>query len=100
MKAAIAAVGLPAFMVSLDNLVVTTALPAMRTAFDASTGDLQWIVDAYTLPFAALLLTAAALGDRIGRRRMFLGGIVLFTLASAAAALAAELGRDGDRSNR
>jgi EmrB/QacA subfamily drug resistance transporter len=87
-KAAIAAVGLPAFMVSLDNLVVTTALPAMRTAFGASTGDLQWIVDAYTLPFAALLLTAAALGDRFGRRLVFLVGIATFTGASAACALA------------
>lgn len=87
-KAVIAAVGLPAFMVSLDNLVVTTALPAMRTAFDASTGDLQWIVDAYTLPFAALLLTAAALGDRFGRRLIFLAGIGIFTCASAGCALA------------
>ena len=88
MKAAIAAVGIPAFMVSLDNLVVTTALPAMRTAFDASTSDLQWIVDAYTLPFAALLLTAAALGDRFGRRLIFVAGIAVFTAASAGCALA------------
>lgn len=92
MKAAIAAVGLPAFMVSLDNLVVTTALPAMRTAFGASTGDLQWIVDAYTLPFAALLLTAAALGDRFGRRLVFILGIGLFTCASAGCALATTIG--------
>ncbi|MEU4244079.1 MFS transporter [Actinoplanes sp. NPDC026619] len=92
MKAVIAAVGLPAFMVSLDNLVVTTALPAMRTAFDASTGDLQWIVDAYTLPYAALLLTAAALGDRFGRRLIFMIGIVVFTCASAGCALATTVG--------
>ena len=86
----LAAVGIPIFMVTLDNLVVTTALPVIRTSLGASITDLQWFVNAYTLPFAAFLLTAAALGDRIGRRRMFVGGIVLFTLASAAAALASE----------
>ena len=90
LAAVLAAVGIPIFMVTLDNLVVTTALPSIRTALGASITDLQWFVNAYTLPFAAFLLTAAALGDRIGRRRLFLGGIVLFTLASAAAALAAE----------
>src|SRR5918997_4893656 len=90
LAAVLAAVGIPIFMVTLDNLVVTTALPVIRTSLDASLTDLQWFVNAYTLPFAAFLLTAAALGDRIGRRRMFLGGIVLFTLASAAAALAVE----------
>ena len=90
LAAVLAAVGIPIFMVTLDNLVVTTALPVIRTSLGASLTDLQWFVNAYTLPFAAFLLTAAALGDRIGRRRMFLGGIVLFTLASAAAALAAE----------
>lgn len=77
-------------MGSLDNLVVSTALPVIRTELGASLADLQWFVNAYTLPFAAFLLTAAALGDRIGRRRMFLAGIALFTLASAGAALAAE----------
>ena len=90
LAAVLVAVGIPIFMVTLDNLVVTTALPVIRTSLGASITDLQWFVNAYTLPFAAFLLTAAALGDRIGRRRMFLGGIVLFTLASAAAALAAE----------
>src|SRR5215207_6327932 len=86
----LAAVGIPVFMVTLDNLVVTTALPVIRTSLGASITDLQWFVNAYTLPFAAFLLTAAALGDRIGRRRMFVAGIVLFTLASAAAALSTE----------
>jgi EmrB/QacA subfamily drug resistance transporter len=90
LAAVLAAVGIPIFMVTLDNLVVTTALPVIRTSLGASITDLQWFVNAYTLPFAAFLLTAAALGDRIGRRRMFVGGIVLFTLASAAAALASE----------
>ncbi|WP_229073209.1 DHA2 family efflux MFS transporter permease subunit [Actinoplanes sp. DH11] len=86
----LAAVGIPTFMGSLDNLVVSTALPVIRTELGASLTDLQWFVNAYTLPFAAFLLTAAALGDRIGRRRMFLAGIALFTAASAGAALATE----------
>jgi EmrB/QacA subfamily drug resistance transporter len=90
LAAVLAAVGIPTFMVSLDNLVVSTALPVIRTELHASITDLQWFVNAYTLPFAAFLLTAAALGDRLGRRRMFLGGIVIFTLASAAAALSTE----------
>ncbi|MFY1688098.1 DHA2 family efflux MFS transporter permease subunit [Plantactinospora sp. WMMB782] len=90
LAAVLAAVGIPMFMVTLDNLVVTTALPVIRTELGASLTDLQWFVNAYTLPFAALLLTAAALGDRVGRRRLFLAGIALFTLASAACALATE----------
>ena len=90
LAAVLAAVGIPMFMVTLDNLVVTTALPVIRTELGASLTDLQWFVNAYTLPFAAFLLTAAALGDRLGRRRMFVAGIVLFTLASAAAALSTE----------
>ncbi|PRY33238.1 MFS transporter [Pseudosporangium ferrugineum] len=90
LAAVLAAVGIPTFMVTLDNLVVTTALPVIRTELGASLADLQWFVNAYTLPFAAFLLTAAALGDRLGRRRMYIAGIVVFTLASAAAALATE----------
>jgi EmrB/QacA subfamily drug resistance transporter len=77
-------------MVTLDNLVVTNALPVIKTELGASLTDLQWFVNAYTLAFAALLLTAAAIGDRLGRRRMFLAGIALFTLASAACAVATE----------
>jgi EmrB/QacA subfamily drug resistance transporter len=88
LAAILAAVGIPIFMVTLDNLVVSTALPVIRTDLNASIQDLQWFVNAYTLPFAAFLLTAAALGDRLGRRRMFVAGLVVFTLASAAAALA------------
>src|ERR1700712_504900 len=76
------------FMTQLDNLVVTTALPAIRTSLGASLSSLEWTVNAYTLTFAVLLLTGAALGDRFGRRRLFLGGLALFTVASAAAALA------------
>ncbi|MDQ3787056.1 MAG: MFS transporter, partial [Actinomycetota bacterium] len=90
MAAVLAAVSIPMFMVTLDNLVVTTALPVIKTSLNASLTDLQWFVNAYTLSFAALLLTAAALGDRIGRRRLFLAGTALFTVASAACALATE----------
>ncbi|MDP9794295.1 EmrB/QacA subfamily drug resistance transporter [Catenuloplanes nepalensis] len=90
LAAVLAAVGIPMFMVTLDNLVVTTALPVIKDELGASLTDLQWFVNAYTLPFAALLLTASALGDRIGRKRLFLAGIALFTLASAACATATE----------
>jgi EmrB/QacA subfamily drug resistance transporter len=76
------------FMVTLDNLVVTTALPSIRVDLDASIAALGWTVNAYTLAFAVLLLPAAALGDRFGRRRTFAFGLGAFTLASAAAALA------------
>ena len=75
------------FMVSLDNLVVTTALPVIRRSLHASVSQLEWTVNAYTLTFAVLLLTGAALGDRFGRRRLFALGILLFTGASALAAL-------------
>src|SRR6188472_4444608 len=76
------------FMVVLDNLVVTTALPSIRVDLGASIEQLQWFVNAYTLSFAVLLLTGAALGDRFGRRRVFTLGLGIFTAASAAAALA------------
>jgi EmrB/QacA subfamily drug resistance transporter len=76
------------FMVTLDNLVVTTALPSIRSDLGASLEDLEWTVNGYTLAFAVFLLTGAALGDRFGRRRMFLVGITIFTVASAFAALA------------
>jgi EmrB/QacA subfamily drug resistance transporter len=76
------------FMVVLDNLVVSTALPVIRTDLGASLEQLEWTVNAYTLTFAVLLLTGAALGDRFGRKRIFAVGLALFTGASAAAALA------------
>jgi EmrB/QacA subfamily drug resistance transporter len=76
------------FMVVLDNLVVTTALPSIRADLGATIQSLEWTVNAYTLSYAVLLLTGAALGDRFGRRRMFVIGLGMFTLASAAAALA------------
>jgi EmrB/QacA subfamily drug resistance transporter len=75
-------------MVTLDNLVVTTALPVIRRDLNAGIEGLEWTVNAYTLTFAVLLLTGAALGDRFGRRRLFAIGLGLFTAASAAAALA------------
>jgi EmrB/QacA subfamily drug resistance transporter len=75
------------FMAALDNLVVTTALPVIRSSFNASLGELEWIVNAYTLTFAVLLLTGAALGDRFGRKRLFIIGLVVFTAGSAVAAL-------------
>src|SRR5438445_2169516 len=80
------------FMVTLDNLVVTTALPVIRRDLHAGLGSLEWTVNAYTLTFAVLLLTGAALGDRFGRKRMFAVGLGIFTLASAAAALAPSIG--------
>src|SRR5207302_4630733 len=80
------------FMVTLDNLVVTTAIPVIRRDLHAGIGGLEWTVNAYTLTFAVLLLSGAALGDRFGRRRMLAIGLGIFTVASAAAALAPTIG--------
>src|SRR6201996_1553038 len=87
---AIVSVGL--FMVVLDNLVVSVALPSIHRDLGASIQSLEWTVNAYTLSYAVLLLTGAALGDRFGRKRMFMSGIALFTVSSAAAALAPSIG--------
>jgi EmrB/QacA subfamily drug resistance transporter len=87
---AIVSIGL--FMVVLDNLVVTVALPSIHRDLGASVQSLEWTVNAYTLSYAVLLLTGAALGDRLGRKRMFMAGIALFTVSSAAAALAPSIG--------
>jgi EmrB/QacA subfamily drug resistance transporter len=76
------------FMTALDTLVVTTALPVLRTSLHTNLAGLEWTVNAYNLAFACFLLTGAAVGDRFGRRRMFCVGIGAFALASAAAALA------------
>src|SRR5262245_45816546 len=76
------------FMVALDALVVATTLSSIRQDFGASIEALQWTVNAYNLSFAVLLLTGAALGDRFGRRRMFIAGLAVFTLASALCAVA------------
>ncbi len=76
------------FMTTLDNLVVTTALPVIHRDLHASLSGLEWTVNAYTLTFAVFLITGAALGDRFGRRRMLVIGLAIFTAGSAAAALA------------
>ena len=80
------------FMAALDTLVVTTALTTIRLDLGASIEQLEWTVNAYNLSFAVLLMTAAALGDRFGRRRMFAAGLGLFSVASAACALAPDVG--------
>src|SRR5882724_1759280 len=80
------------FMATLDNLVVTTALPVIRKDLHATVESLEWTVNAYTLTFAVLLLTGAALGDRFGRRRLLIIGVTVFTAASAASALAPSIG--------
>ena len=81
-------ISLAYFMVTLDALVVVTALPSIHRQFGGSLATLQWTVSAYNTTYAAGILTAAALGDRLGRRRVFLGGLVLFAVASALCALA------------
>ncbi len=76
------------FMTALDALVVVTALPAIHAGLGGNVSTLEWTINAYTLAFAAGIITAAALGDKFGRRRMYVTGLVLFTAASAACALA------------
>jgi EmrB/QacA subfamily drug resistance transporter len=85
---ALAITSVAVFMVTLDNLVVTTAIPVIRQDLHAGLSGLQWTVNAYTLTFAVLLLTGSALGDRFGRRRLLAIGVAIFTAASAGAALA------------
>lgn len=86
---ALGLVSVCAFLTSLDVMVVVTALPVIRTDLDATLADLEWTINSYTLAFACLLLTGAALGDRFGRRRMYVIGLVVFSAASAVAAAAA-----------
>jgi EmrB/QacA subfamily drug resistance transporter len=80
------------FMAALDTLVVAAALSTIRIDLGASVGQLEWTVNAYNLSFGVLLITAAALGDRLGRRRMYATGLTVFALASAACALAPSVG--------
>jgi EmrB/QacA subfamily drug resistance transporter len=87
---AIVSIGL--FMVVLDNLVVSVALPSIHRDLGASIQSLEWTVNAYVLSYAVLLLTGAALGDRFGRKRAFISGLMLFTISSAAAAMAPTIG--------
>jgi len=84
---AIVAASLPMFMATLDNLVMTSALPVIQVDLGSSVGQLSWFMNAYTLTFATFMLPAATLGDRLGRRRMMLAGVAVFTLASIASAL-------------
>ncbi|CAL9337001.1 Multidrug resistance protein Stp [Actinosynnema sp. ALI-1.44] len=83
---------LASFMMALDSLVVTTALATIREDLGASVEALEWTVNAYNLTFAVLLLTGAALGERFGRRRVFVVGLAVFTVASAGCALAPDIG--------
>src|SRR5262245_12333370 len=76
------------FMVALDSLVVVTALPAMHRDLGGSISTLEWTVNAFTLTYAAGIITATALGDRLGRRLVFVLGLGVFTLSSVACAIA------------
>jgi EmrB/QacA subfamily drug resistance transporter len=84
---AVVAASLPMFMATLDNLVMTTALPVVRADLGSTVGQLAWFMNAYTLAFATFMLPAATLGDRLGRRRVMIAGVTVFTLASIASAL-------------
>src|SRR5215211_127934 len=81
------AVSVATFMLLLDITVVNVALPSMRDDLGASFTDLQWVVDAYALTLAAFVLTSGSLADRFGRRRVFVVGLAIFTVASALCAL-------------
>jgi EmrB/QacA subfamily drug resistance transporter len=84
------AVSVATFMLLLDITVVNTALPSIREDLGASFTDLQWVIDAYTVSLAALVLTAGVLADRLGRRRVFAAGLGIFTVASLLAGLATD----------
>jgi MFS family permease len=88
----LALASLGAFMASLDVVIVATALPTLQTHLGASLADLEWTINAYNLVFACLMLTGAALGDRFGRRRMYVAGLLVFVLGSALAALSTSAG--------
>src|SRR3954462_8502144 len=84
---------LAAFAINLDTTIVNVALPSLVRELHASTSELQWIVDAYSLVFAALLLAAGSTSDRLGRKGMLLGGLAVFGLASVAGGLASTPGQ-------
>ena len=88
----LALTSIASLMVALDTLVVSTALTTIREDLAASVEELEWTVNSYNLSLAVLLLPAAALGDRFGRRRLFAGGLALFSAASAACALSPDVG--------
>src|SRR4051795_8723830 len=80
-------------VITLDNTILNVALPALVRDLDATTSQLQWIVDGYTLVFAGLLLTAGSLGDRFGRRGALTAGLMIFGLGSVASAFAGSAGQ-------
>jgi MFS family permease len=86
------ALGFGLFMIMLDNTIVNVALPSLQRDLHASPETLAWTVNAYVVPFAAFILLGGKLGDRFGRRRMFVVGLAIFTLASAACALSSTAG--------
>src|SRR5215475_14952546 len=88
----VALAGLGAFMAALDVVVVSTALPTLQHKLGASLADLEWTINAYSLVFGALMLTGAALGDRFGRRRMYVLGLMTFVAGSAFAAVSSGAG--------
>jgi EmrB/QacA subfamily drug resistance transporter len=88
----LALTGTALFMIVLDNLIVASALPSIERSLHTPLGNAEWVLDAYILSFAVLILTGAALGERFGRRRVFVIGLVIFTAASAAGALANGIG--------
>src|SRR4051794_25746491 len=88
----IALTGIGSLMAALDTLVVSTALSTIRVDLGASVEALEWTVNAYNLSFAVLLITAAALGDRYGRRNLYAAGLGIFSVASALCALAPGVG--------
>lgn len=92
LAATLAVASIASFMTSIDMMVVTTALPALRRSLGGDVGALEWTVNAYLLAFACLLLTASGLGDRFGRRRIFAFGLAGFATSSVAAALAPNIG--------
>src|ERR1700754_2454232 len=92
MRRTFAITALALFMFSLDRTVVLTALPDIGADLGSGLNGLQWTLNAYTLAFAVLVVTGAALGDRFGRRRMLVVGLALFTLGSALAALSDSIG--------
>src|SRR5918993_5989158 len=89
----LALASLGSFLAALDVVVITTAIPVMRKDLNASLSDLEWTVNAYNLVFACLMLTGAAIGDRFGRRKMYVAGLLLFTVASIGAALSDTAGQ-------
>ena len=90
--AVLAVTGAALFMIVLDNLIVISTLPSIQDSLHASLSSLQWIVNAYILSFAVLILTGAALGERFGRRRMFFWALLVFSISSAGGALAPNVG--------